>query len=247
VASVYNELIQKRKKKILMFALLDPDKFTPSKAKELVSREEMGFFDAYLIGGSTAVWQGKVDPIVRAIKENTKKPVIIFPSSISNLTPLADAVLFLSLLNSSSTFYMIEQQFQAAPIIKRMRLEAIPTAYIILGDGGTAGYIGHARPIPYNKPELVEAYALAAEYLGFKLIYLEGGSGVKTPISIDVIKRVKKTINIPLIVGGGIRDWDYINLIKNSGADGVVIGNLLEDNEAFGVFVSKKPNDNLIS
>ncbi|PSN91986.1 hypothetical protein B9Q03_02665 [Candidatus Marsarchaeota G2 archaeon OSP_D] len=243
LANVLNTLIERRKNKVLMFALLDPDKFSPDKARQLASRKEMGFFDAFLVGGSTTIWQDRVDSIVRTLKENTDKPVIIFPSSISNLSPYADAVLFLSLLNSSSTFYVIDQQFQAAPIIRKMGLEAISTAYIIMGDGGTAGYVGHARPIPYDKPELVEAYALAAEYLGFKLIYLEGGSGVRTPIRLEIIKRVKKITHVPLIVGGGIRDWKYIKSLEECGADGVVIGNLLENENEFENFISQSPRE----
>jgi len=243
LVNVLNTLIERRKNKVLMFALLDPDKFSPDKARQLASRKDLGFFDAFLVGGSTTIWQDKVDSIVRTLKENTDKPVIIFPSSTCNLSPYADAVLFLSLLNSSSTFYIIDQQFQAAPIIRKMGLEAISTAYIIMGDGGTAGYVGHARPIPYDKPELVEAYALAAEYLGFKLIYLEGGSGVRTPIRLEVIKRVKRITHVPLIVGGGIRDWNYIKSIEECGADGVVIGNLLEDENELEKFISQSPRE----
>lgn len=237
--SVYSQLIEKRKSKTLLFALLDPDKFTKKKTKKLFSENKMSIFDAYLVGGSTAVWQDKVDEVVKTIKQHTTKPVIIFPSSISNLTPYADAVLFLSLLNSSNTFYIIEQQFQAAPIIRKMGLEAISTAYIIVGDGGTAGYVGHARPIPYDKPELAAAYALAAEYLGFKFVYLEAGSGAKRPIQTEVVRHVKEAINIPLIVGGGVREWDYVNRLKLAGADGIVVGNLLEDESALQDFIEK--------
>lgn len=227
-----------------MFALLDPDKFTEEKTKRLINKDEMSIFDAYLVGGSTAVWQDRVDVVVKAIKQKTDRPVIIFPGNISNLSPYADAVLFLSLLNSSSTFYIIEQQFQAAPIIRKMGLEPISTAYIIVGDGGTAGYVGHARPIPHNKPELVQAYALAAEYLGFKFVYLEAGSGVNTPIQSEIVRRVKETISIPLIVGGGIRDWGYVDELVRAGADGIVIGNLLEDEKAIEEFAKQHKNTN---
>ncbi|MEM0121451.1 MAG: geranylgeranylglyceryl/heptaprenylglyceryl phosphate synthase [Thermoprotei archaeon] len=240
MGKVFNSLIEKRKNKVLMFALLDPDKFSPDKARQLVSRKDIGFFDAFLVGGSTAIWQDRVDLLIKAIKEKTEKPVIIFPNSINNLSPYADAVLFLSLLNSSNTFYVIDQQFQAAPIIRKMGLETISTAYIIVGDGGTAGYVGHARPIPYDKPELAEAYALAAEYLGFKLIYLEGGSGAGMPIRLEIVKRVKRVVNVPLIVGGGIRDWMYIKSLEEVGVDGVVIGNLLEDESSLKDFISQR-------
>lgn len=236
---IYEQLLEKRKNKTLLFALLDPDKFTEEKTRRLVGRKEMSIFDAYLVGGSTAVWQDRVDVVVKAIKKHTDKPVLIFPGSISNLSPYADAVLFLSLLNSSSTFYIIEQQFQAAPIIRKMNLEAIPTAYIIVGDGGTAGYVGHARPIPHDKPEIVQAYALAAEYLGFKFVYLEGGSGTRSPIQPEVVRRVKETISIPLIVGGGIRQWRHLNELERAGADCVVIGNLLEDEASLQEFIQQ--------
>jgi phosphoglycerol geranylgeranyltransferase len=221
--------MQTRQRKPLMLALLDPDKITSSKAEKIIFKLESSKFDAYLIGGSTAIWQTKVDNLISVIKKVSDKPVIIFPGSISSLSPLADAVLFTSLLNSSNPFYIVEQQFQAAPIIKEMNLEPISTAYIILGNGGTAGFVGHARPIPIDKPELAAGYVLTAQYFGFKMVYLEAGSGATEPIPPYLVKFVKTFAEIPIIIGGGIKNAAQIQGLIDAGADCLIVGNVLEN------------------
>lgn len=229
MGKIFEYLMEVRQKKPLILALLDPDKTTSGKAEKIISRLERSHFDAYLIGGSTAIWQSKVDNLINTIKKVSNKPVIIFPGSISNLSPLADAVLFMSLLNSSSPFYIVEQQFQAAPIVREMDLEPISTAYIILGQGGTAGFVGHARPIPLDKPELVAGYVLTAQYFGFKMVYLEAGSGASEPIPTSLIKFVKAVAEIPIIVGGGIKNIKQIQSLIKAGADCLIVGNILEN------------------
>jgi phosphoglycerol geranylgeranyltransferase len=221
--------MEARRKNPLLMALIDPEKYSPNTAGDIASALDDSPFYAILVGGSTAIWQSKVDDIILAMREKTAKPIIIFPGSISNLSPKADAVLFISLLNSDSTFYLIDQQFLAAPIVKGMSLEAIPTAYIIVGEGATAGFVGRARPIPEDRPELAAIYALTAGYLGFRLLYLEAGSGAKRPISPSFVETVKKASPVPVMAGGGIRTAAQVHELFDHGADIVVIGNVLEN------------------
>lgn len=239
MARVHDYLYERRKKKTLIFPLLDPDKLDDVGIDRVVALTNDDLFDAYLVGGSTSVWQKKMEWTVSALKGKTKKPVIIFPNGVASLSANADAVLFMSLLNSSNPFYIIEQQVQAAPIIHDMGLEAISTAYIILGEGGTAGFIGHARPIPLEKPELALAYTLAAEYLGFKAIYLEAGSGVSQEVPEKVIRMVKETTTPLLIVGGGIRSGGQVEAKVKAGADCIVAGNVFENESQSKKFVEE--------
>jgi phosphoglycerol geranylgeranyltransferase len=228
LARVHDYIFERTKRKTLIFPLLDPDKLDDDAVNRVVALTNDELFDAYLVGGSTSVWQKRMEKTVNALKSKTDKPVIIFPNGIASLSANADAVLFMSLLNSSNPFYIIEQQVQAAPIIHDMGLETISTAYIILGEGGTAGFIGHARPIPLEKPELVLAYTLAAQYLGFETVYLETGSGVSQEVPEKVVDIVKRTVTPLLIVGGGIRTGSQLEAKIRAGADCIVAGNVFE-------------------
>ncbi len=221
--------MEARRKNPLLMALIDPEKYSPNAAAHIASVLDDSSFHAILVGGSTAIWQSKVDDVILAMRKETVKPIIIFPGSISNLSPRADAVLFMSLLNSDSTYYMIDQQFLAAPVVKGMGLEAIPTAYVIVGEGGTAGFVGRARPVPEDRPELAAIYALTAGYLGFRLLYLEAGSGAKKPISPSFVEIVRKTSPIPVMAGGGVKTAAQVYELFDHGADVVVVGNVLEN------------------
>ncbi|MEM1813143.1 MAG: geranylgeranylglyceryl/heptaprenylglyceryl phosphate synthase, partial [Sulfolobales archaeon] len=180
-----NEYIESKIKKdeLVHLSLIDPAKVYDLKtlsgiAKRLVSAGT----DAFLVGGSIGVSESDVDSVV-AVLEELDRPVILFPGNVNGLSRTADAVLFMSLLNSDDPYYIIGAQVIGAPIIKKYGLEPLPTAYIVIGYGGTAGFIGKARPLPIEKPEIGVAYALAAEYLGMKYIYLEAGSGSPQPIT----------------------------------------------------------------
>ena len=137
----------------------------------------------------------------------------------------------MSLLNSSDPYFLMGAQVLGAPIIKKFGLEPIPLGYIIVGEGGAVSVVGKAVPIPYNKPELAAAHALAAEYFGMRFIYLEAGSGVGKPVPSAMATAVKKVTNIPLIVGGGIRTGEQVKEIAKAGADIIVTGNVLEENK----------------
>lgn len=208
--------------------LIDPDKMSLKKGIEVAKTAEEVGVSVILMGGSTGVTQSDMDKMIRAIKPHINLPIVIFPGNVSNLSPHADAVLFMSLLNSSNIYWIIGAQVQGALMVRKFKLEAIPTAYIIIGFGGAAGYIGEARPIPYDKPELALAYSLAAQMLGMRFIYLEAGSGAPRPVPPELISIIRKEVQATLIVGGGIRSEEDAKRIARAGADIIVTGTLTE-------------------
>jgi phosphoglycerol geranylgeranyltransferase len=147
------------------------------------------------------------------------------------LSGSADAVLFTSLLSGRNPNLLIDEHVKAAPLVKSLKLEAIPTAYILIESGNLTSvcYLSNTVPIPRNKPEIAKAHALAAEYMGMKLVYLEAGSGATLPVPPDTVKQIRDYINLPLIVGGGITDPSYARRIASAGASFIVIGNVLEE------------------
>ena len=212
----------------IQITLIDPDKMLPEDAANVAVEAERGGTSAIMVGGSTLVSNQDLDEVVKTIKREVKVPLILFPNNISGISRFADAIWFMSLLNSSNTYYLIEAQALTATLIKRYKLEAIPMGYIIVGEGCTAGYVGHARLISYEHPEIAVGYALAAIHLGMRFIYLEAGSGAKEPIPPDMISKVKKAIERPLIVGGGIGDSKVAERAVLAGADILVTGTLVE-------------------
>jgi len=207
--------------------LIDPDK-SRIDAKRLAKEAEEGGTSAIMVGGSIGISEKLLDETVLSIKEAVNIPVILFPGNVTGISRHADAIWFMSLLNSANTYYLIDAQALGAVIVRRYGLEAIPMGYLIVGEGGAAGYIGHARVIPYNRPEIAAIYALAGELLGMRFIYLEAGSGAKTPIPPKMIEYVKKAISIPLIVGGGIKTEEQAKRAVIAGADAIVTGTIIE-------------------
>ena len=167
--------------------------------------------------------------IRNAVKEKVKLPLILFPGNVTGLSSYADAIFFMSLLNSANPYFLVDAQALAAPLVKKLGLEAIPLGYIILGSGATAGFVGYARPIPYTKPSLAAAYSLAGQYLGKRLIYLEAGSGAEQPIPTELVSMVRETVEVPLIVGGGIRRGGQAEKLVEAGADIIVTGTVVEE------------------
>ncbi|MFH1327336.1 MAG: geranylgeranylglyceryl/heptaprenylglyceryl phosphate synthase [Candidatus Bathyarchaeota archaeon] len=211
------------------FILIDPESSTPNMAANLSKEAEKAGSAAILVGGSTVTHPNKLDLIVKAIKRNVKVPVILFPGNVTGISKHADAVLFMSLLNSSNPYFIVGAQTLGAPLIKKYGLEPISLGYIILGQGGVAGLVGYAHPMPYDRPELAAMYALAAQYLGMHFVYLEAGSGASEPIPPNVISQVNKTIDIPLIVGGGIKKGTDAKKVADAGASIIVTGNIIEE------------------
>lgn len=234
--NIYDRLLSIRKRKTGFMVLLDPDKKTPSVLAKFAGTMESAGADVFLIG-SSLMMSPVFEKSVRAVKKAVKAPLIIFPNGSGTLSGSADAVLFASLISGRNPALLIGEQVKAAPAIKSLKLEAIPTGYILIESGNltSVGYLSNTLPIPRNKPEIVKAHALAAEYLGMKLIYLEAGSGAAIPVSPDTVKAVADYINLPVIVGGGITDPSYARRLAAAGASFIVVGNILEEDKNGGL------------
>jgi len=209
-------------------ALIDPDNFDKRRAVLVAKTAEKLGFNCIFIGGSTLGNQSHLDEIVLAVKHGVTCPVILFPGNITGISRHADAILFSSLLNSANTYFIVGAQALGAIQVNRYHLEAIPMGYLVFGGESTTSFIGQARPIPYAKPEVAVMYALAAQYLGMRALYLEAGSGSDRPIPVEVVKAVRKHFGGLLIVGGGITTPQTATRLAQAGADLLVIGNLLE-------------------
>ncbi|TFG20120.1 MAG: geranylgeranylglyceryl/heptaprenylglyceryl phosphate synthase [Promethearchaeota archaeon] len=220
-----------KKEGVLHVSLIDPDPLRQS----IEEGGKMGKFatesgtDLIFIGGSTCFDRSFIDKTIIEIKKHTDLPIILFPGNISGISAHADSALFLSLLNSRNHYFISGQQALASFTFKAFNMEPIGTAYLIVEPGSGAGWLGDAKLLPRNKPELSLGYALAAEYLGFKMIYLEAGSGSNTSVPEQIIGLVKKNVSIPIIVGGGIKTTDDAVAKVMAGADLVVQGTMLEE------------------
>ena len=220
--------------------LIDPDTQSPSQAAAMARAATEGGTDAIMVGGSVGAAGVLLHDTVTRIKEQTDLPVILFPSSVAGLCENADAVFFMSLLNSRSPSYLIENQALGAPLVLRYGLEPLPMAYIIIEPGGTVGYVGDARLIPRKKPELAAAYALAAKFMGMRLVYLEAGSGADAPVPAAMVSLVKRLLGeVLLIVGGGIRNGAAAAELAQAGADLIVTGTAVEKSQDVKDFVSQ--------
>jgi phosphoglycerol geranylgeranyltransferase len=212
--------------------LVDPEKVTPPQAAKIAENSKASGTSAIMIGGSTFVSQAHLDAVVKAIRRAVRIPTILFPNNVTGISRYANAIWFMSLLNSVDPYFLIGAQILGAPLVKRYGLEPISMGYVIVGEGGTAGIVGRAIPVPYTKPELAAAHALAGQYLGMRFIYLEGGSGAKHPVPPEMIHTVKNYIDIPLIVGGGIKTKEKALAAASAGADVIVTGNVIEGTDA---------------
>lgn len=229
IGRVENYLREKIKEKgCIHLVLLDPDKFYNKKLDKLCKVLEKTGIDAILVGGSTGVTEVITHSVIEEIKKYLPLPVIIFPSGLNSITSNADAIFYMSLLNSQTPYYLIEAQMLAAPIIKRYKLEAIPVAYLIIGEGEVVSYVGWARPLSPKHSSIVVSYAMAAEMIGFRMIYLEAGSGANSPIPENLVAKVRENTELKIIVGGGIRDAEIAKKIARAGADMIVTGTLVE-------------------
>jgi putative glycerol-1-phosphate prenyltransferase len=227
---VYNKILSSRKRKGAgFFVLIDPDKQEVRKAIEFASMCNEADVDALLIGGSL-LFAPVFDELVKGVKAECRHPVIIFPGSSNQISRYADAILFLSLVSGRNPNSLIGEQVVAAPIIKSMNLEVISTAYMLIESGSitSAQFLSNTTPIPRDKPDIAKAHALAAEYLGMRLVYLETGSGAKYSVPESLIQEIHGYVSIPLIVGGGIRTPEEAQKKVEAGAGFIVIGNILE-------------------
>ena len=208
--------------------LFDPEKVTPLAAKQLAHEVKKAGTTAAMVGGSTATSVYQLDAIVKAIK-TSGLPVILFPNDVAGLSQHADAVFFMSLLNSLNPYYLSGVQALGAPLVKRYRLEPIPLAYLIVGEhAGAVGFVGYANPIPYDKPELAAIYALAGEYMGMRYVYLEAGSGARRIVPPEMVRTVRDTCRMRIITGGGVRTASQAKSLVDAGAQLIVTGTIAE-------------------
>jgi phosphoglycerol geranylgeranyltransferase len=228
--SIYPGLLLKKKIRRKSFAvLIDPDKTDPKQTSKLIDLAVHARVDYLFVGGSLVV-SDHLDQVVQQIKANCSIPVILFPGTPSQVSPYADALLYLSLISGRNPELLIGQHVISAPAVKKSGLEIMSTGYMVI-DGGaptTVSYISNALPIPADKQEIALCTAMAGEMLGLKLIYMDAGSGARKPITTEMIERVSAAIEIPLIVGGGIRDPEKVYLNAKAGADLIVVGNAIE-------------------
>jgi len=223
------ELLERRlRRSRLHMTLLDPAKQTSRRAAALAAAAEAAGSDAIMIGGSTGVTQANLDATCAMIKRTVGLPLIYFPAGASALTRHVDAIYFMSVLNSRNVQHVAREQARGAPVVKALGIEPIPMGYLIIEPGMRVGEIGEADCIPRADVQSAVGYALAAEYLGMRLVYLEAGSGAPTPVPAPMIRAVRKILTVPLIVGGGIRTAQAARAVARAGADILVTGTVVE-------------------
>ena len=229
--TVYQKYFSRDKKRTAV--LLDPDKLTPETALRYGEIIEKSPAEIILTGGSLV--SNSVGEIVSALKQTTGKPVVLFPGAGSQVVKEADALLYLSLISGRNPEYLIGEHVRTAFHIKKTGLEVIPTGYILI-DGGkitSVQYVSNTMPLPYDKPDLAAATAIAGEFLGMKCLYLEAGSGAEKPVKKETISLVRQSVSLPIIAGGGLRSFKDIENAFNAGADIAVIGSAFEKNPDF--------------
>ena len=236
---IHEYIINKRKEHPLHFTLLDPGKTSPEELINLAKQTAEAGTDGFLVGGSTDLSLEKVDSAVDVIKEITHLPVILFPTHASSVSGRADAIFFMSLLNSESRQFLIGEQIASARWVKKIGLEPLSMAYLVVEPGMTAGRVGQAQPLPRDNPDLVVSHALAGQYLGMSYIYLEAGSGASQPVPSEIIRAVRDEIDVFQIVGGGIKTPKAALEVVKAGADIVVTGTLVETSEKLKEDMSK--------
>jgi putative glycerol-1-phosphate prenyltransferase len=227
---VYASLLEKKRAGKKSFAvLIDPDKVTQPSLDHITALATEAKVDYLFVGGSLVI-SDHLDECIRQIKSNCSIPVLLFPGSPSQISRHADALLYLSLISGRNADLLIGQHVVSAPFVRKSGLEIIPTGYMVI-DGGaatTVSYISNATPIPADKADIAMCTAMAGEMLGMKLIYMDAGSGAKKPITEEMIAAVARQIDVPLIVGGGIREAEKAYQDCKAGADVIVIGNAIE-------------------
>ena len=209
--------------------LIDPDRKNEDSINSRVELANNSGVDALFVGGSLMM-DGNCTERVKQIKEVSNVPVIFFPGGVGQLNSYYDAMLFMSVISGRNPHYLIGEQVIAAPLVKVMGIETIPTGYILMdgGAGSTVEFVSGTRPIPMNRPDVVVAHALAGQYLGMNLIYLEAGSGAKEPVAPGVVEAVNDAVDVPLIVGGGIRSPETASETVKAGASIIVTGTIIE-------------------
>jgi phosphoglycerol geranylgeranyltransferase len=223
---------RKQEKRKSFAVLLDPDKVNFSTFPKFLEYAAGHGVDFFFVGGSL-ITNYAIDKLIAAIHEHTNIPAILFPGSSLHIDPSADAILLLSLISGRNAELLIGQHVIAAPLLKRSGIEVLPTGYLLIESGKltTVSYISNTIPLPRDKPGIVACTALAGEYLGLQNIFLDAGSGAQFPVSAETIAAVRATVDTPIIVGGGIDSYEKADNALNAGADVIVVGNGIEQNQ----------------
>ncbi len=228
---ILNKIIKaKENNENLLAILLDPDKIDLDKLPLVIKNINDSNANLIFVGGSL-LFKNILDDFIKTIKKHSDLPVILFPGSAIQISNEADAILFLQLISGRNPEYLISNQVIAAPLLKQTNLEVISTSYLLVESGRetTASYISNTKPLPAHKPEIAMATALAGQYIGHKLIYLDGGSGALNPVSLEMISKVAKAVDLPIIVGGGLKSKEQIDNVHKAGATIVVVGTAFEN------------------
>lgn len=228
-----------RKKKPTLAVLVDPDKYDA----ELISLAQKNHVSCFLVGGSK-LKKNNIGAVIKDIKKRSTLPVIIFPGDEKQVSSAADGILILSLLSGNNPEYLIGKHLKAAPLIRKAKLSSIPVAYLLI-DGGkksTTQKVSGTKPLKSKDVKAIKNTSITGELLGFKAIYLEAGSGAGKTVSANVIREVKKSIGVPLIVGGGIDSFAKAKHIIDCGANMIVVGNALEKNKGLIIEIGKAFN-----
>ncbi len=229
--SVYEQMLAIRDSKGAGYlVLVDPDRWALDEVEVFIKKINDSGADGIMVGSSLILGEGAQRKMKR-IQETATLPVILFPGNVNQLTPHVDAVFFLSVISGRNPQFLIGDQVQAAPVVRELGIEPMATAYMLIESGSvtTAEFVSGSIPIPRDKDEIAIAHALAADYLGFKFIYLEAGSGAQYSVTPRMVKAVSSYTNVPVIVGGGLHTPEVAGALVKAGASFVVTGNVLED------------------
>ncbi len=232
---IYKNIVQSVSSgKKLLAVLIDPDKFHVQNTKPFIDKVNASIATHIFVGGSE-VEEQLTDILVNEIKKHTQLPIVLFPGDVTQITNKADGLLFLSLISGRNPEYLIGKHIKAVSKLKGTQLEVMPTGYLLIENGKETAVqrVTETQPLQKSNSSHIVNTAKAGEFLGMKLIYLEAGSGACEPISESIISKVKRELNIPLIVGGGIRSKTQMNAAYQAGADVVVIGTAFEEDESF--------------
>lgn len=227
---ILTDIKARKKKGSKSFAvLIDPESADNKQLSSLVTLAHDAQVDYFFVGGSTVNYSD-MDKVLSFLEDFNDIPVVIFPGNTNQLSNKADGLLYLSLISGRNPELLIGKQVESVPFLRSSTLEVMPTGYILI-DGGTkstVAYISNTTPLPHDEIDLTLATALAGQYLGMQLIYLEAGSGAKQPVSPEMITTLSAELTVPLIVGGGIRTPERAKAAAEAGADILVVGNILE-------------------
>jgi len=232
IGKVEQYLIDKvESNKAVLSIVIDPvDYSSPEQAiKTGITAAESGA-DMIAIGGSIGAQGELLDMVTKEIKSNISVPVILFPGNVGTITRYADAIYFLTLVNSRNPYWLGQAQMLGAPLLKQYNIESIPTAYIVVEPGGTVGWVGDAKLIPRNKPKIAAALAMTGELAGNHLVFTDAGSASEIgPVPVDMVRYVRKATSLPYMVAGGIRKFEEARDIIRAGADMIQIGTAVEN------------------